>query len=223
MKRIIVLSLMLFLASNLFAQKVIETTYKKFDLGLGFFTDIWQDLPDGTDARTINQGFLLNLMYNHRFGNSGVSLAIGIGTSFHNLYSNTFIPDIKADSIAFETIGDSIDYKKSQLQASYFDIPFEFRYRSKKGFRVAIGFKAGFLYDSKIKYKGERLSNDGVQVKYKDKKVEQLEIVQYGPTFRIGYKWVNVFGYFSLSKLFKEEKGPQVYPISVGIALIPYQ
>ena len=223
MKRIFVFSLMLLFASNLFAQKVIETTYKKFDLGLGFFTDIWQDLPEGTDARTINQGFLLNLMYNHRFGESGVSLAIGIGTSFHNLYSNTFIPDIKADSIVFETIGDSIDYKKSKIQASYFDIPFEFRYRSKKGFRMAIGFKAGFLYDSKIKYKGERLSNDGIQVKYKEKKVEQLETIQYGPTFRIGYKWINVFGYFALSKFFQEDKGPQVYPISVGIALIPYQ
>lgn len=223
MKRIIVLSLILFFAGNLFAQKVIETTYKKFDLGLGFFTDIWQDLPEGTDARTINQGFLLNLMYNHRFGKSGVSMAIGIGTSFHNLYSNTIITDIKADSIAFQPIGDTIDYKKSKLQASYFDIPFELRYRSKKGFRIAFGFKVGFLYDSKVKYKGERLSNDGVEIKSKSKTVNQLEAVQYGPTFRIGYKWINVFGYFSLSKLFKEDRGPQAYPISVGIALLPYQ
>jgi hypothetical protein len=223
MKRIIVFSLIMIMASSLFAQKVIETTYKKFDLGLGLFTDIWQDLPENTDARTINQGFLLNLMYNKRFGESGVSLAIGIGTSFHNLYSNTIIPDIKADSIIFEPIGDSIDYKKSKIQASYFDIPFEFRFRSKKGFRIALGFKAGFLYDSKIKYKGERLSNDGVEIKTKSKSVKQLETVQYGPTFRIGYKWINVFGYFALSKLFKEDRGPQTYPISVGIALIPYQ
>jgi len=223
MKRIFVLTLFILFASNLFAQKAMETTYKKFDLGLGFFTDIWMDMPENTKARTINQGFLINLMYNHRIGDGGVSMAIGIGTSFHNLYSNTFIPNIKADSISFERIGDSIDYKRSKLQTSYFDIPFEFRYRSKNGFRMAFGFKVGFLYDSKVKYVGERLSDDGVEVKWKNKGVKQLETVQYGPTIRFGYKWVNVFGYFALSKLFKEDRGPQTYPITVGIALIPYQ
>lgn len=223
MKRIIVLSLFILLAGGLFAQKAMETTYKKFDLGLGFFTDIWMDMPENAKARTINQGFLLNLMYNHRFGDGGVSMAIGIGTSFHNLFSNTYIPDIKSDTIFFEPIGDSIDYKKSKIQTSYFDIPFEFRYRSKSGFRMAFGFKVGFLYDSKIKYKGERLTDDGVQVKVKSKGINHLETVQYGPTIRFGYKWVNVFGYFAMSKLFKEGLGPQTYPITVGIALIPYQ
>lgn len=223
MKRIVVLSLFLLISSSLLAQKAKESTYKKFDLGLGFFTDIWQDLPEGMDARTINQGFQVSLMYNHRIGKGGVSMAIGIGTSFHNLFSNTVIPDIKADSISFVPIGDSISYKKSKLQLSYFDIPFEFRYRSKSGFRMAFGFKAGFLYDSKIKYKGERLSDDGVEVKVKSKSVNQLETLSYGPTVRFGYKWVNVFGYFCLSNTFKKDRGPELYPISVGIALIPYQ
>jgi len=223
MKKIIVLTLFVLFAGNMLGQKAMETTYKKFDLGLGFFTDIWMDMPEGTKARGFNQGFLVNLMYNHRIGDGGVSMAIGIGTSFHKLFSNSFIPDIKADSISFEPIGDSIDYKRSVLQTSYFDIPFEFRYRSKGGFRMAFGFKVGFLYDSKTKHVGERYINDGVQVKTKRKGVKQLETVQYGPTIRFGYKWVNVFGYFALSKLFKEDRGPQVYPISVGIAVIPYQ
>jgi len=223
MKKIIVLTLFVLLAGNMLGQKAMETTYKKFDLGLGFFTDFWMDMPEGTKARGFNQGFLVNLMYNHRIGDGGVSMAIGIGTSFHKLFSNSFIPDIKADSISFEPIGDSINYKRSILQTSYFDIPFEIRYRSKGGFRMAFGFKVGFLYDSKVKYVGERLTDDGVEVKWKSKGVKQLETVQYGPTIRFGYKWVNVFGYFALSKLFKEDRGPQVYPISVGIAVIPYQ
>jgi len=62
MKRIFVLTLFILFASNLFAQKAMETTYKKFDLGLGFFTDIWMDMPENTKARTINQGLLINLM-----------------------------------------------------------------------------------------------------------------------------------------------------------------
>ena len=223
MKKIIVLTLFVLIAGNIFGQKAMETTYKKFDLGLGFFNDNWMDMPEGTETKWFNPGFLVNLMYNHRLGDGGVSMAIGIGTSFHKLSSNSYIPDVKADSIVFEPIGDSIDYKRSILQTSYFDIPFEIRYRSKGGFGMAFGFKVGFLYDSKIKYVGERLTDDGVEVKVKSKGVKQLETVQYGPTIRFGYKWINVFGYFAISKLFKEDRGPQVYPISVGIAVIPYQ
>jgi hypothetical protein len=222
MKKIILLLTICLFFSDTYSQDVIQTNYKKFDIGVGMFTDIWMDTPKDMNARIINQGTSIYGMYNHKLGKSNISLAFGIGFGFHNLYSNNIIQDIKADSIAFVKIGDTIDYKKSKISLAYLDVPFEIRYKSRKGFRMAVGFKAGYLIDSKAKYKGERLTNDGVKVKEKIQGIKHLEAFRYGPTIRFGYKWFNITGYFSLSKIFEKDKGPELYPISVGIAIIPY-
>ncbi|MCK5337688.1 MAG: hypothetical protein KAJ50_02710, partial [Bacteroidales bacterium] len=63
---------------------------------------------------------------------------------------------------------------------------------------------------------------DRVNVKVKSKDVKQVETWRYGPTFRIGYKWFNLTVYYQLSKVFKVDKGPQLYPISIGLAVIPF-
>lgn len=39
-------------------------------------------------------------------------------------------------------------------------------------------------------------------------------------TVRIGWGWVNLFGTYSITTLFREDKGPELYPFSVGLTLI---
>jgi hypothetical protein len=56
----------------------------------------------------------------------------------------------------------------------------------------------------------------------KFREIENLESFSYGPTMHIGYKWFHVTGYYSISKLFIKNKGPQMYPISIGFVLMPY-
>lgn len=213
-----------------FSQVVSESTARKFNIGVGVSTDIWQGLPSDMKARTINQGAQVFGMYNHRIKESVVYLAAGIGVSSHNLYSNNYIGDVKADSIVFTKIPDDIKYKKSKLSLTYIDVPLEFRIVTEKFFRIALGFKFGFNVDAHTKYKGNRFvaqdddtyGTDGVNVKEKQKDVKQIETWRYGPTFRIGYKWFNVTMYYQLSSVFKVDKGPQIYPISIGIAVIPF-
>lgn len=225
MKRI-VLSLIIgtIFISTAFSQIVTESTIRKFNIGIGAFTDIWQGQPPGMSARTINQGAQVFGMYNYQIKESAIYLAGGIGMGMHNLYSNTYLPNIKADSIGFEKIPDGISYKKSKISLTYVDVPLEFRIRTKKYFRIAFGFKFGFLLNSHTKYKGNRfdVEDDGVNVVEKERDIKQLETWRYGPTFRIGYKWFNLTVYYQLSKVFKVDKGPQLYPISIGVAVIPF-
>lgn len=212
-----------------FSQVVSETTIRKFNIGVGVSTDIWMDLPDDMKSRVINQGAQVFGMYNHRIKESVVYLAAGIGISTHNLYSDNYIDNVKADSIFFTKIPDEIKYKKSKLSLAYIDVPLELRIMTDKYFRMAFGFKFGFNVNAHTKYKGNRmiidegeLTTDGVNVKEKEKDVKQIETWRYGPTFRIGYKWFNATLYYQLSSVFKVDKGPQIFPISVGIAVIPF-
>jgi hypothetical protein len=230
MKRIVLAAIGIIIIGSVFSQDSFESTIRKFNIGVGVSTDIWMDLPAGMDARVINQGAQVNGMYNYRINESVIYLAGGVGIGMHNLYSNSYIEDIKADSISFIRIEDNIAYKKSKISLAYIDVPLEFRIKTKKHFRIALGFKFGFLVNAHAKYKGNRFevagdgsaSTDGTTVKEKQKDIKQVESFRYGPTFRIGYKWINLTAYYQISKVFKVDRGPQIYPISIGLAVIPY-
>ncbi|MEN8225995.1 MAG: hypothetical protein ABFS05_11625, partial [Bacteroidota bacterium] len=126
MKRILFTVIGIIIIGSVYSQS-FESTIRKFNIGVGMHTDIWLGQPPGMDARTINQGAQVNGIYSYRINESSVYIAGGVGFGFHNLYSNSYIPDIKADSISFLQIPDNIAYDKSKISLAYFDIPLEFR------------------------------------------------------------------------------------------------
>ncbi|MCD4736805.1 MAG: PorT family protein [Bacteroidales bacterium] len=208
---------------SIMSQVIDDQTKRKFSIGIDVFTDIWQDLPKGMDTRTINQGTNIYGMYNYIFGKSNFSFSPGIGIGVHNLYNNTLPQfDLANDSTAFVIIPDSISYKRSKLTTSYFDIPVEIRFKSKKELRFAIGFKFGFLIKMYSKFKGDDPAWGNSQVIHKTSRIRYAEKNRYGFIARFGYKWINFMGYYSLSALFQKGKGPEMYPISVGVAIIPF-
>ncbi len=221
MKKTLIIFLAVFSSFSGFSQVVGETTIKRFSVGTDIFTDIWMNQPEGVKTRFLQQGASVFGMYNYQFGKSNISFAFGFGGTFHNYYSNSVIPDIKADSISFTPIPDSLSYKKSKLGLTYLDIPFEFRLKTVKKFRFSLGFKVGILIDAKTKYKGDRASDHSL-VNIKERPVTHLEKWRYGPTIRVGYDWFNLFAYYSLSNVFQKYKGPEMYPLSVGITLLPF-
>lgn len=220
MKKTILLFLGLGIVTGVLGQMVGQTTIKRFSFGMDYYTDIWLKKPANFETRTINQGISAFGMYNYPFGESNMSIAIGIGTGFHNLYTKGQIEDIKADTITWVPFPDTLDYKRYKLGLSYFDIPLEFRLKTNQKFRVAIGAKFGFLLDGKTKYKGNRY--DGELVTIKEKQVGSLSRFRFGPTIRIGYDWFNVYAYYQVTRLFEPGRGPDIYPLSVGITLLPF-
>jgi hypothetical protein len=224
MKKFLVLFLSI-VCFNSFAQVIKEETKRKFTFGMDVFTDLWQDLPQKLDPKTLNPGINVFGSYNYIFGNSNVSFSPGLGLGVHNLFSSSFLLE-DSDTTYFISVLDSLkgeDYKKSKLTVTYLDIPLEIRYKSKKDFRLAIGFKFGFLIRAHSKYKGDDPFSDNTKViVFKKSNIGLLEKNRYGFTARIGYKWLNLWGYYQLSTLFQKDYGPAMYPISVGLTIIPF-
>jgi hypothetical protein len=223
----ILLAAFLFSASG-YSQVVNEKTKKKISIGVGLYTDIMMNMPSGVKAWAINRGATVFGTYNIPFGKSDFSFAIGVGISTHNIFGN-FIVNSTADSTWLFKIPDSISYKRSKLTLAYAEIPVEFRFKSKSKVSVGIGFKGGILIGSFSKYVGDgpitttnyTLNAIGKQ-RVKFWGIENLEQFTYGPTLRVGYKWFNVTGYYMLSNLFTKNRGPEMYPISVGFILMPF-
>lgn len=223
MKKII-FSLLCILPFFAFSQEKIknisETTIRRVSVGAEIYQDFWLNWPQGMNVRAINQGAGGFIMYNIPFGTSPVSFSIGAGIGCHNLYSNTRILNIHADTITFTPIPDSIDYRKSKLGLTYLDFPLELRVVTKDKIRFSVGVKLGYLLDAKTKYKGDNVFGEESTIKMRD--VEHVDKFRFGPTVRFGYDWFQVMGYFSVTQVFEKGLGPEVSPISVGITFMPF-
>ena len=226
MKRIIPLLLLLLLFFNMRpveAQSLSESAMKKVTIGLDVFTDIWFNEPTQVDIRTIHPSANTYLTYNFTLGNSqNMTFGIGLGVGNHNMYSNNgVIKDVTADTIHFVPLDAKLSMKRSKFSVTYLEVPMELRFKSHKGFKVSIGFKLGYLIDSKEKYVGNTYANGPLQV-VKKKGIAQLNNFSYSPTFRVGYKSFNLFFSYALGPVFRVDHGPQLHPMSLGITLTPF-
>lgn len=207
-------------------------------LTVDLFSDMWQtDADSNFTINGFNPGFNANYYFNIPLAGK-FSIGLGIGIGAHNLNSNAMIMDeVKYDSLGLPYTTDNtmfvnlnklaspgvaVDYDKNKLTLAYADIPLEFRFTTKnqkgKKIKIALGVKGGFLINNHTKYKGKNLAN-GDDQKIKTYNIPNIETLRYGATFRIGYDKYHLFGYYSLSKIFKADKGPELFPISLGIGV----
>lgn len=186
-----------------------------------------RDKSDGFDLKGFSGGFGTYFMYDVVIKESPISIAPGLGIAIDNFRHNSQI--VFTDTMTtFVPFDDSISYKSSKLGLTYIDIPLELRFRSKPNdkngqWKLAVGFKFGFLVGSKWKYKGEefrdiRNDTDG-NIKFKEHGIPNLERFRYGVTARGGYGPFNLHFYYSLSKLFEAGNGADIQPITFGISI----
>jgi len=214
---------------------------------LNLYDDLWQKNPSGISVKGYSPGFDVYGMGNIPFGKSDFSLGIGVGFSTHNFRSDATPTDTangpqtyfsKIPTTVFNvTTGNNynVTVNNNKLSLTYAEIPIEFRFRhitqKKKAIKVAIGGNIGYLIGDHTKYKGTYyetgnpyyLSNVGTTtVKFKTYNISNLNPLEYAATVRIGYGIINLFATYSFSTTFKDNKGPQMFPVSVGISVTPF-
>lgn len=226
MKRFFFPIVLLLFSAGLKAQNTTELFTDKYTTGIDIFTDIIMDAPDGVKFRAYSPGINIYTMRTFPVKESNFAFAMGLGLGVHNMFSNSVLSDTSGVSF-FTAIpekaanGSNLKYKKSKLTLTYLDVPAELRFKSASGVRVALGVKVGVLIGSHTKYKGDDLLT-GKKTKVKEGYVPNIATWRFGPTVQIGYKWVNLIAYYSVTKIFDEGAGPEIYPISVGLALRPF-
>ena len=222
------LLMMVFLCTipSAYSQVVNETTKKKFNIGVGMFDDFVLNPPSGIKIRTIDQGVDLFCLYNLPFGKSNFSFSLGLGMSAHNIYGN-FLVNKVLDTTKFVKIPADVDYKRSKITVVYLELPLEFNLKTKSDVKITLGGKVGYLIGSHTKYVGDVVDsmymyNTGKRITIKQSSIPNLQTFSYGPTFRIGYKWIAINGEYMLSSLFTKDHGPDMTIISLGLVLVPY-
>jgi hypothetical protein len=210
------------------SQVVNEAARKKFSVGFGMFTDIMQKVPTGIKTHAINQGVDVFALYNLPFGKSNLGFSIGLGIDVHNIYGN-FLVNKSGDSTLLVKIPDTVLFKRGKMTIAYLNVPLQFYLKTKGKLNVALGFRVGMVIGSHSKYVGDGgiktdafSSTSTTRVRLKSVGIPNLQQFTYGPTFRIGYRWISADCYYMLSTLISKNHGPEMYPISVGLVLMPF-
>jgi len=228
MKKVLIVAILLINVVMVYSQDKKDDMFsnkinKRGDmLIVDLYDDIWMNVPDSVNNRIINQGVSVSVTYNFPLGHSPFSLAAGLGIKAHNFYSNSIL---KTDSVMsyFTAIPGKKDYKINKISVTYIQLPVEIRFKSKSKIRAALGVNLGFKIDGHTKYKGtDYIFGTSDQIKIKQKNTPNLANWNIAVTARVGYRWVNLFASYSITKTFSENKGPDIYPISVGISIIPF-
>lgn len=111
---------------------------------------------------------------------------------------------------------------KSKLVVTYFSIPLllEFQFPAALSHKKRMWMAAGVIGSiklgshTKVKYR-----EDGDRRKDKSRDDFNINVLRYSLTARAGYSGFYVYGNYSPVQFFEKNKGPELYPFSVGIGL----
>jgi len=191
---------------------------------LQFTYESWAHVPDSVSIGGAGRGFNGYLCYDFPIQKSHFSFAAGIGVGTANIYfqdQELRLTDTgtRGDQVTFQK--ESYDYKKYKLTTAYIEAPFELRYfgniaNRNRGFKAAIGLRAGMLMGAHVK---DSRTVDGTKVVEKTNTKRYLEKWRFAATARVGWGNFSLFGSYNLNTLFTDGAGPDVVPYSLGLCL----
>lgn len=168
----------------------------------------WSNRPAGTKLKWHSRAINIYLMYDialNKKGNISFAPGVGLGT---NVYNHNKEFGVNDDGLTFFSPLDTVNYDSNTLSTNFFDIPLELRFRTNpnkfgKRFKVALGFKGGYLFNGHTKWVGEsKFNTDLATEKFKNFSIPNLNNLRYGYTLRIGYSNFNIVGFYSAAPLF---------------------
>jgi hypothetical protein len=241
MRKFLIIIVYISFTFNCFSQQsannIKEKNTGKDILIFDLYTDLWQKAPSAAKVRSINQGVNMYVMLNMPVSTTNFSIGCGLGVSSHNFYSDAIavlgrdITNNLNGTTEFKKLDDKygkkIDYSINKINVTYLDLPIELRFKSRadryKRFKASVGFKIGYNISNHSKYTGEDvLEGTADEVTIKKSNIKYINPWNYGIVARVGYGYINLMAYYSLSPIFEKDKGPQMYPVSIGISITPF-
>lgn len=152
-----------------------------------------------------------------------LGLITGLGIEWNNY---RFHNDVKLDPnapVIAEVPELNRNSTKSKLNVRYLNIPLilEFQTNPKNNvnsFHIGAGVVGGLRIGSHTK----NVYEDNKRQKEKMRDDFHLNPLKADATVRIGWGKLNLYGNYSLVSLFREDKGPELYPFSVGLTLLSF-
>jgi hypothetical protein len=200
-----------------------------FEWGINNFLDqdftLSREDEDAYMDLITDRSWCINLnfaQYSLGFNSSQVGMLIGMGLAFSNYYFDNDNTIAEVDDYVVPVYLDGTSLTKSKLVTTFIRIPLivevQFPRSSSRSHRIFVsaGLLTGIKLDSHTKVVFE---DDNGKNKDKDNDDFNINPFRYGLTARIGFHNVSLFGDYNFTPMFTQEKGPELYPFSLGLSL----
>ncbi len=154
-----------------------------------------------------------------------IGAVIGAGWTFQNYRTDSkYIIELDDNGNTIGRPEEERSITKNKLTTSYLNIPLLFEFQipvnnDKNRFFISAGGYTGFLVKAHTKV----VYNDaGTKVKVKNKGNLNVSPFQYGAMVRLGYSWIKLYATYNFSTLYMKDKGPELYPYSIGLTLLNF-
>lgn len=195
------------------------------DVGLNgyMYSNNSMSLLGNDRALTLNQAKSWNVSlnfaeFNLKLIKNYVGMTTGLGLQFNN-YRFDKSTRLIGDSASLMYFNDSIKYNKNKLIVTYLTVPLLFDFQVPVGGNDRIHLTVGAIGGLRIGTHTKQVFDlDGHENKEKQREDFHLSPFQYGLTARLGFNGVGVYVNYSLSSLFKDGEGPELYPWAAGLS-----
>jgi len=147
-----------------------------------------------------------------------IGLVTGLGITFNDYrFSNAYTIE-NDNGMVVPVVLNKDGLSKSKLSTSFLTVPLMLEFQipvdgPNKRIYLSAGVIGGLKLGSHTKVK----INDNKSKNHDDFNINPF---RYGTTARIGYKGINLFGTYYYSTLFKNSRGPEMNPFTIGLGLM---
>lgn len=200
-----------------------------FDIGINGLLDADNSLntPDGYEfmdlrmEKSINVGInIFEQNFNIIEENFGMTTGIGLEWNNYRLHDRARV-FLDEELAGYKYEGSDTNFVKSKFVTSYLTVPLMFEFQTNShsktnSFHVGFGVTSGLRIGTHTKI----VHKNGDKDTEKDRGAASMNPFKIDLMARIGWGKINLYGKYALVKLFKENRGPEMYPFSVGISLV---
>jgi hypothetical protein len=151
-----------------------------------------------------------------------MTLVTGAGFEFNNYFYKNNYTLLSDTSLVTAIQNPASDFEKNKLTISWFRVPLLLQFDSKKFHHGGtFHFSMGVIGAIKIGSYTKQTWKDGDAV-YKTKTRDDFNLSPFkaDATLRIGVGYLNLFVNYSLNSMFRNNHGPDLFPVSAGITLV---
>ena len=187
------------------------------------------NLPKGSDYMSLNYAKSLNFQLNPferdiKLYKNYVHLVTGVGFEWNQYeFSNpvTLNADSSYTSGKLDTTG--INYRKNRLKSTFVNVPLMLEFNTNKdpdkAFHIAFGVIGGYKLGSRTR---QVFPMNGDEIRNIRKDSYNINPIRVNAHASLGYGNWTFFADYALTPLFESGKGPQLYPVTVGLRVIPF-
>ncbi len=151
-----------------------------------------------------------------------IGAVIGAGWTFYNYRTDSkYIIELDDDGNTIGRPEENRTVSKNKLATSFLNFPLLFEFQipvnnDEHRFFISAGAYGGFLVKARTKVVYD---DNGTKTKDKNKGNLNVRPFQYGTMVRLGYRWIKLYATYNFSSLYMDNKGPELYPYTIGITL----